>query len=513
MYIVESGLILLQERTHLDKSRDAGRAGPGSVLGLEAVAPARPGAGQPKASQPYTQTALVAEPTTVFALNRQAIDELLTVYPGLRGRLNKYRRQQQRLDRLNLPSRLDDEVILVYARPHWTVLLTNLIWPLLILLGVIIASAVLVVALRDVLFGVALIVFSLMAFALVAVAYSFSDWWFDTYIVTNQRVISMIRRPFIREELKEAPIGKIQNTSLVFPDFTSHYLGWSNIDINTAGGPPITFKRIARGPYVNAVIQELVAQLKQRSGIQAKEARQRHIEDRLRGVPSTSPPASATPTPQPARPPSLFSYLIPQLRVEQQDGQGTTITYRKHWIMLLRGALFWLLLGAVFFALTVGGVATGILIRTPLLFAPLGLALVGIFFCLWWVYEDWRNDLYVLTPSAVRDLERTPLYLREKSTQAGLDAIQDVSYIMPNPIAKMFNYGNLLIQTAGPQGQLTWDHVPDPPEVRRELNDRIAEFQRRRAERARQEVDDNIQEWLFSERKVQGGPTPPLSPP
>ncbi len=500
MYIVESGQIILQEPTHLNTLRDAGRAGPGSVIGLEAAAK----------NQPYTQTALVAEPTTMFALNCQAIDELLAAYSGLRRRLNKYQRQQRRLNRLNLPGRLDDEVILVYARPHWTALLSNLIWPLIILLGVILFSAVLVVTLRDALFGVALIVFSLMAFALVALAYSFSDWWFDTYIVTNQRVISMLRRPFIKEELKEAPIGKIQNTSLVFPDFFAHYLGWSNISISTAGGPPIVFKRIARGPYVNAVIQELVAQLKQRSSLQANEIRQQQIEDRLRGV-ASAPPPSAAPASQAPPPPNPFSYLMPQLRVVQQDGQGTTITYRKHWIVLVRGAILWLLLWLFFFAVTVGGVATGILLRAPLFFIPLGAALAATFLYLWWLYEDWRNDLYVLTPSAVRDVKRLPLYLHETSTQAGLDAIQDVSYTIPNPFAEMFNYGDILIQTAGPQGELKWRNVPDPREVRREINERIADFQRRRAERARQEMDDNIQQWLITERKIQAGApnTPP----
>ena len=62
---------------------------------------------------------------------------------------------------------------------------------------------------------------------------------------------------------------------------------------------------------------------------------------------------------------------------------------------------------------------------------------------------------------------RLPLYLHETSTQAGLDAIQDVSYTIPNPFAEMFNYGDILIQTAGPQGELKWRNVPDPREVRR----------------------------------------------
>ena len=498
MYIVESGLVMLQERTRLDKPRDVGRMGPGSVLGLEAVAQ----------SLPYTQTALVAEPTTVFSLDRPAIQDILATYPFLRRRLDRYGRQQQRLNRLNLPSRLDDEVILVYARPHWTALLGRLIWPILALAGIAVLSGGLFAFLHDALISAGLITFSLLGFVLVMLAYSFADWWFDTYIVTNQRVISMLRRPFIHEKLQEAPIGKIQNTSLQFPSFSAHYLGWSNINISTAGGPPITFKRIAQGPRVNAVIQELVAEARQRGTVQAREARQQQIETRLRGVANAAPP----PNPPPPRANSrsrTMPYFIPQLRSEERDSQGAlTITYRKHWIVLLLETIFWLFLLALLGAVGVGGVATGVLISMPLLGIPLGVGMLATFLYLWWLYEDWRNDLYILTPTAVLDIERRPLYLSEKSTQAGLDAIQDVSYVMSNPIAEMFNYGDLLIQTAGPQGQVKWDHVPDPREVRREINERIAEFQRKRAERTRKELDDDIQEWVLTERRIQGN-TPP----
>jgi len=47
-------------------------------------------------------------------------------------------------------------------------------------------------------------------------------------------------------------------------------------------------------------------------------------------------------------------------------------------------------------------------------FVVLGIFLfVGAFFWLTWQYEDWRNDLYILTPTQIIDIERTPFLFRE----------------------------------------------------------------------------------------------------
>lgn len=501
LFVVDVGSVTLQEPSRVGRPNDVGRRVAGNVFGLEALLPGRP----------YTQTAIVNEPSTLLVLDRAALDQMLIDYPYLRRRLDVYHRQQKRIERLNFPGRQNDEIILIYARPHWVELLARLAWPLLILGALIVLSAVLFVLLRDEFIAVAAIVLSLMAFGIIFVAWSYSDWWFDTYIVTNQRVISMLRRPFIQETLVEAPIGKIQNTSLDLPNFWSHALGWSNLTIRTAGGTPIVFKRIGNGVLISAVINELVATARQRSTTLARETRQQQIEARLRGVAgsTTPPPPSIV---RPARRPPLataFSYFVPIMREVEQSSQGTRIIYRKHWIMLLQETALPLLFALLISGLFIAGLLTGFVAATPLVALVPIVILVALALFVLWLYEDWRNDQYILTETSVIDIERAPLYLSERAKHAGLDAIQDVSYHIPHPLAEMLNYGNVLIQTAGADGQVTWDHVPDPREVRREINDRIAEFQRRRAERTRKEQDDDIELWFRASHNVNGGNSPP----
>lgn len=310
----------------------------------------------------------------------------------------------------------------------------------------------------------------------------------------------------------EARIGKIQNTTISFPNLWARLLGWSNVRIATAGGPPIVLPRIANGPRVHAVINELVAENRQRAAVQELQAREAYIEARLRGTPTAPPTSGGSAAASQAAPPRVepppfmraLTFFIPVLR----EVNGPIITYRKHWILLFQQTWFYML---VFFVVALVGVVSPILkVWSP--FDPISVGLVMLeivlFARLLWLYEDWRNDLYLLTDTAVVDIERLPLYLREEAKQAGLDAIQDVSYVIPHPLAEFLDYGNILIQTAGPLGKVTWDHISNPREVRREINDRISEFQRRRGESQQRAMDDSLVLWFRTHDKLQGSGKP-----
>ena len=108
---------------------------------------------------------------------------------------------------------------------------------------------------------------------------------------------------------------------------------------------------------------------------------------------------------------------------------------------------------------------------------------MGASFWLTWQYEDWRNDLYILTPTQVIDIERTPFLFRESRRQAGLENIQDIRYEIPGFWATMLNMGNVVIQTAG-QGQFTFDAVYDPSAVQREIFLRIEDYRQRKRMRS-----------------------------
>ena len=496
LYIIESGEVAFRELDRLGRPRDVGQIGPGEVFGAQAIL----------RGEIYDRTAIAAQETTLLTLDRAALTRILNDHPYITRPLLREAHVRRRWGRVTFPSQANDEFVLVYARPHWIVLLSKLTWPLLFMGVVIAISAVLAVVFSSAILGALVIGFSLLAVAIVLLVYSYWDWWFDTYIVTNQRVISMLRRPFIQEQLTEARIGKIQNTTITFPNLWARLLGWSNVRIAMAGGPPILLPRIANGPRVHAVINELVAENRQRAALQELQAREAYIESRLKGTPTTT--SSVTATGQTTlrradRRPSLvraLTFFIPHLREVNEK----TITYRKHWILLFQATWFYLL---VFFVVAL------LLVVSPLLggwrpLDPISLGLMAlevvIFGRLLWLYEDWRNDLYLLTDTAVVDIERSPLYLREEAKQAGLDAIQDVSYVIPHPLAEFLDYGNILIQTAGPLGKVTWDHIANPREVRREINDRINEFQRRRAEAQQKAVDDSLVLWFRTHDKIQG---------
>ena len=502
LYIIESGEVAFRELDRLGRARDVGQIGPGEVFGAQAIL----------LGEIYDRTAIATQQTTLLVLDRPALTRILNDHPYIRRPLLNEARVRRRWGRVTFPSQAQDEFVLIYARPHWVVLLSKLTWPLLFMGLVIALSAVLAVVFSSTILGALVVGFTLLALTIVVLVYSYWDWWFDTYIVTNQRVISMLRRPFLQEKLTEARIGKIQNTTITFPNLWAQLLGWSNVRIATAGGPPIVLPRIANGPRVHAVINELVAENRQRAALQELQQREAYIEARLKGtapasgggVSTASGPTSVRPVERPPTLVRLLTFFVPHLR----ETSGTTITYRKHWILLFQATWFYLLL---FFALAVLAVVGPALAQwRPL--DPISLALAAVeivvFGRLLWLYEDWRNDLYLLTDTAVVDIERSPLYLREEAKQAGLDAIQDVSYVIPHPLAEFLDYGNILIQTAGPLGKVTWDHIANPREVRREINDRINEFQRRRQAMQQQAVDDSLVLWFRTHDKIQGSGKP-----
>lgn len=497
LYIVESGLVNFEELNRFGARRTVGRVGPGEVFGIQAFL----------RGIPYDQTAIVAEPVTLFALDREALERLMNEHPYVRRQLDIQMRRRRQLWRSTFHSQGQDEVVLVYARPHWIVLFQKIAGALIFLFAAIVISAGLALFFQQTIFAGLLISFSVIALALIVLVWSYWDWWFDAYIVTNQRVISLLRRPYIQERLIEAPIARIQNISYDFPSLSSRLLGWSDVSISTAGGKPIVFPKIADGPYIHAVIAELVAELRASAAVQQLEARMTEIERLLRDEPAAPAGGSSAPPSGPVVTNPLLEavvrfldYFYPRQRFMEENN----IVYRKHWSILVRRTI-WLLIPLILVGLLMFmGVLSGAwAILDPLEFILAGFFIV-IFGGLLWQYEDWRNDLYILTESAVIDLDRKPLYLGETAKQAGYDAIQDVSYEIPNIIAETLGYGNVLIQTAGQQGQMTWDHVSNPRQVRLEINERITQFRDRREKRQLRDRDQDLVRWFKKHAQVKG---------
>ena len=99
-----------------------------------------------------------------------------------------------------------------------------------------------------------------------------------------------------------------------------------------------------------------------------------------------------------------------------------------------------------------------------------------------WAYDDWRNDLYILTPSRIIDIEKKPIYLKEERREAPLSQVQTVQTEMKGILAHIFNYGDVVIKTAAAGGDLTFVFVPHPREIAQAIRHQLDEYRRRQDE-------------------------------
>ena len=113
-----------------------------------------------------------------------------------------------------------------------------------------------------------------------------------------------------------------------------------------------------------------------------------------------------------------------------------------------------------------------------------------------WRYEDWRNDLFQMTQSHLIDIDRLPLGFRESRRQASLDQVQNINAEIPNLWARLFNYGNVIIETAGPTGDLTFEWVMRPQAVQAEIFGRMEAIRDRRQAEETEQRREEMAQWF-----------------
>ena len=92
-------------------------------------------------------------------------------------------------------------------------------------------------------------------------------------------------------------------------------------------------------------------------------------------------------------------------------------------------------------------------------------------------FLTWFFNVYIVTDERIIDIDFYNLIYKEVS-DANIDKIQDVTYNMGGVIRTMFNYGNVMIQTASEVPNFEFLAVPKPDKVARVLQDvRVEEEQ------------------------------------
>ena len=486
-YFVESGELRI---LHVDPEgieHEVGRLEPGDYFGETSLL----------LGEPRDATAQVTQDAVLLYLNKCDFDQLLDARPWIIKGLEMRSDVEKKLLAPRFKWQDPEEVVVASLHKHNVILARNIALPSLVLIATLVLCGYWFWQTRATAAVVAAVLLGL--FPALFILYLTMDHYNDDYIVTNKRVVHEERVPLVLESRTEAPLRSIQDIQQVQEGLLAQVYNFGDLIIETAGERGhVIFRQIPKPAETQDIIFEQIdrvmsgARAEERAAI--RDALQHHFgispaEDSTQSSGAACPaPEFKLTIPQWVRKPlGLFRYFMPPLWYEE----GDTVTWRKHWLPLLKPIAPPTLIMLLSTLLTLYLLFFHFTNWSPILIVY-GVVMAAAFLWWLWVFDDWQNDVYQVTATRIIDVERLPLYLREQRREASLGVIQNVSSEIPGVLGNLLNYGSVTIETAG-AGAFTFDNVKDPRGVQTEIFRRVEAFQ---AQRRQEEADRHQSELL-----------------
>lgn len=454
--------------------------------------------------EPHSVTAEAATANNWFYAHHDDLERYLTKHPEARDKLKfkpvvLTRKQLPRLKWME-----QDEQLLLRERRHWAALVKRLFVP-----GVLIALLALFLFVLRGSDRAPLRALDVLGLAAVSIwlAWGLADWWNDYFIITTKRVAHREKLLFIRETRDEAPLDKVQNVNIE-QHFWGDKLGFGSLVIDTAasfGSARVKFTYLSNPAKVQQSIFEEMSRVRAGERHEVRRAIRSKLAAGIgvtlqRDIPQLATASFSTNSASPmgGRPAAPALRLPRWQPIWTERKTKDRVTWRKHWIRLLgRVWLPGLSILSILIAAILLRFAGGVRLSPPVL-GSLAVMLVLLGIWIWWGYENWGNDQYIVTNDRLIDIERLPLGLRTTRTETTFDKVQNVSYTIPNILANIFDYGKVIIHTAGTEGRLTFDWVTHPRQVQSEIFRRLGTYNenKRRQDVERRTAD--LPDWFAS---------------
>lgn len=188
-------------------------------------------------------------------------------------------------------------------------------------------------------------------------------------------------------------------------------------------------------------------------------------------------------TPAPAQPQVPIAPGVKKLFHEQFPDERVTLLLRKDIMFLVRSMLIELLIVTGLLVLLGSSIAFDWSFIEEPWFWLVYLVAFLILFCWGFVHWfNWRYDLYVITDRRIVDSTRR-FPLKKRLAEAQLDRVQDTSYEKSGLFANVFDYGTIVIQTAGESTNFQWEGMPNPVQAQAIVRQAVEEDLRRDAMR------------------------------
>lgn len=456
-------------------------------------------------------------PVKVLYLEREEFRSFLEQNQRVRRLLKVPPQLQQRLEAPEFKWLREDELVIFSERRHWIYLLRRTTLPIF-LLFILFPLVSVLLGLGGPIATVFAVLVGILLLAIVGwIVWEYLNWRDDVFVLTTERIIHYERTWPVRESMEEAPLGNLEDINVVRSSFLANTLGFGDIILQTAGETvEIDLTGVRQPMRLRELIFREIERNQARDIVTLRSKIRDKLERRLRSEDLPPPPEPSPPSPvQPPRkgmilPSALKDYFFPPSWMVGRNQQ--TVYCHRYW---LPGFIRNLHIILPFFIVTVAGLwlIVGAVITNRFLswFLALWLFVEAVLFAIMlWQLEDWRNDYFEITPNRVILVFQKPMLLEETRQETRLDRIQNISYEVPNVLARLLKYGHVMLETAGETGRYELKWVRYPQELQGEISRRQREFRERKSESEAERREEDLLNWFDVYDKLhQGQGSPP----
>ncbi len=157
---------------------------------------------------------------------------------------------------------------IIALRTHWIILIKRVLFSSLLIICIFLLAIFFAanhLPFQDSSLGIILFVFVLIS-AILWWLFQFFDWWNDQYLVTNEQVIDVYRKPFGTEDRRTAPINNIQSIRFERRGILGLLLNFGTLYIRV-GDDELTFDDISNPSKVQGqlfgVLEKSIARIKE----------------------------------------------------------------------------------------------------------------------------------------------------------------------------------------------------------------------------------------------------------
>ncbi len=435
-------------------------------------------------------------PAVLLRLPREVCLRWLENVPLLKQKLFMVAMSRALIPRLGLNWLEAEETVYSLTRKHPIFLWMGMFLPLLFF---ILGSTIMVFQLFGDMITSAVMggVFLCLSFGLAW--WRWVDWSNDYYVLTSTRVLWHEKIFGIYDSQLDAPLNTIMAVNIT-TSLWGRLIGYGNVEVRTLTGG-IMMKRANSAKMFANFIEGYRTRVRYISREQELESIRRDIRHIIRQEDLSSElseeelPANEKPAAEKrvasvvggARSRGWWKTFL-RLRYEK-DG---IITYRKHWLILLKKVWRPLVLFLGSFVLLVWVMWQRAI--NPLVIGIAFFFMVGFFLWLAYEYLDWSNDIYQLTPTQILDIEKKPLGREQKKT-APLDAPDiRIEHERKNLIAILFDFGNVIVNVG--QTPFIFYGVRKPDMVHHDIAEYRAALLERKQRQEREREAEKMRDWF-----------------